>query len=69
MHADSLQQGLTGKTSGLFNTLWPTLFWLVIMAIVMTLVRPGWQSPETAHKGQIMPPEPPASTATVQPCR
>lgn len=69
MHTRSLQQGFMFRTSGFFNALWPTLFWLVVMAIMLMIARPNWQMPDTAHKGQIMPPAPPPSTTMAQPCR
>ena len=69
MDAHAQRQGLTGKVGAFVDALWPTLFWLIIATIIMANIRPDWQSPDTAHKGQIMPPAPPAVSATYQPCR
>jgi hypothetical protein len=69
MDAHAQQHGLTGKVGAFVNALWPTLFWMIIATIIMANVSPDWRSPDTAHKGQIMPPAPPAASATVQPCR
>jgi len=68
MNAVSPQQVSVGKASGFFNALWPTLFWLAVLT-ALAISRPDPRFAGTAHKGQIMPAAPPASTAAVRPCR